>query len=225
MKKLFILGVAVLSLSLSACNGVPVEDGNTNVESAESTEVTFSQQDFCLYSEPDETGANALVAWLGMTEDKQQGELYEEYYPAFGGESGIQSAEGTDSQGNTVSVVNFLNFIGGTDKCVETVKGIRTYGFEHRDEDIISTAKDVIANYGLDPQKENIYSDYTDDDNCTISMYFSIDKDKNVTRVISPLDKDISDIADVEAEYFIRFPIVNGYVCGVQMYRSNRPQG
>lgn len=207
----------MICLILTACN-TPTD----NMENTKPNDVTFSQQDFCLYGEPDETGNSNIVIWLGMTADKidLEDKDFRPYYYGFDNGNGIGYEKGNDVSGAEKSVINYLNYTGAG-KAIYTSKGIVTYGFEYRQDDYVSSVEDVIANYGLDKENESIYSSYTDDNNCVISLYFNIDSDKNVTRIISPVGTDISDIKNVNADYSIRFVIIDGKVCGLQLYRDH----
>lgn len=217
MKKI-LLGL-LLCLALSGCGNSVDKNGNSSVKDAD---VTYSQQDFCLYGEPDEAGNSNIIAWIGMTSDKvnPSDSDFRPYYYGFDNGNGIGYEIGNDISGNEKDVVNYLNYTGAG-KAVYTSKGIVTYGFEFREGDYVSNVDDVINNYQLDVNNESIYSSYTDDNNCVISLYFNIDSDKNVTRIVSPLNTDISDIKNVNADYSIRFIIIDGKVCGIQLYRDH----
>lgn len=206
---------------MTGCNSIPNNDeDNLQTNEATSAEVEFSQQDFCLYSESDENGDSTIIAWLGMSDEYESEESFINYYKGFDNGNGIRYIEGADSSGKPLRLVDYLNYTGAG-RAVMTTKGIVTYGYEYRKDDYVSSADDVIANYGLDPENENIYINYVDDENCVIALYFNIDDDKNVTRIKSSLDTDISDISSLNADYSLKFIIMNGKVCGIQMLRDH----
>lgn len=197
--------------------------GCTNVErQQQASQVEFSQQDFCFYGEPDESGTSGLVMWIGMSEDKidTDNKEFNDYYLGFDGGNGVQLTEGNDENGNVINVVNYLNYTGAR-KAVTTTKGIVTRGYALREGEVVSTAQDVITNYGLDVENESIYSTYNDENNYVIALYFNIDADNNVTRIVSPIGTDVSDIKTLNADYTLKFMIIDNNVCGIQMYRDH----
>ncbi len=223
MKKLLLF--LMLGFVLTGCNNAQqqteTQTQDVQTEQAEE-EAEFTQQDFCFYGEPDETGESKLVMWIGMAESKidtSNKEFYD-YYLGFDGGEGVQLTEGNDADGNKMNVVNYLNYTGAR-KAVMTTKGIVTRGYELREGETVSSAQDVMEAYGVDLDNENVYSTYTDENNYVIALYFNIDTDNNVTRLVSDKNTDVSDIKQLHADYALKFLIIDNNVCGIQMYRDH----
>lgn len=222
MKKL--IYILIMSLLLSGCSAVE------NTQEAESTDTpapTFSIDDLAFYSEVNDTGERTLLLWPGMTEEDMRfdDDEFNSYYSGFETIDYYEPVIKSEQQLSEMTAekakprVRFLSYTGGR-KRISTVKDIMTTGLEPVEGSTNSTKEDVIKYYGLDPENESIYISGDNESFSTIVIYFKIDDEGNVTRVISPVGTDVDSIDKVGADAFIRFLIIEDEVRNIQMYRE-----
>lgn len=222
-----LLTLVLLCGCSTAEEGTQSESGTTTTASsdtAESSEPEFTQDDFVLFAMDNSSESTYPVVWLGMTKDMEDDNAaaYPEYFEGINDISynlqPVWDDEGNDT-GERVEYISLISYLGSRDY-LETIKGIRTSGLYDTASKPNSTADEVIEAYGLDPDNESIYLGSPEDDNYTIVLYFDIDNHNNVMRIVSPSDTDLSNIEDIQADYFLKFMITDGEVSGIQMYRK-----
>ena len=222
-----------LLLSLVCLSGCTASEGgsstqtteeSTATETAENTEVEFTQDDFVLLAYDNDTEKTYPVIWLGMTKDlvDENAADYSGYFEGINDISynlqPVWDDDGNDT-GEKIEYVSLISYLGSREY-LETIKGIRTSGLYGTASKPNSTADEVIEAYGLDPDNESIYIGDPEDDNYTIALYFDIDNHNNVMRIVSPSGTDLSDINTLHADYFLKFMITQNEVSGIQMYRK-----
>lgn len=201
MKKIFlIITVIVLSIMVCAC-----EKKEDVVDSSE--EVTFSGDDLAVFSTQ---SMGKLIANLYMNEadipygDEEVGNALNSF------NIGLADVNGEKN-------INYLYFYGN-EIPVQTVKGIYTTGIDFLDEELCSDEADVIKNYGLNTDEEEIYFKTSENsDSSFIAVYFNVDKDGNVVRVKQPKGTDISKFDAIDANAYIYFEVKNNKVVGIIM--------
>ncbi len=223
--------ISILLSAILLCGCTPQQDNS--VQSAESaTESTadntdsedaeFSRDDFVLFA--DNNGEQDAVIWLGMERElaEESSAEFAEYFEGIDSISYNEQEETEDGKptGRVTEYVSLVSYTGSRNY-LETVKGIRTAGLYDTAAKPNSTADEVISAYKLNPENESIYIGDPEGDNYTIALYFDIDSDSNVERIISPVGADISDLNSVDgADYFLKFLITQDEVTGIQMYRK-----
>ncbi len=208
LKRIFIV-LAVIGLF----SGCAAEEQPTDVTDEE---IAFTRDDLCLYSEREE-GVAYPVVWIGM--DKNEYDPQNEYIKCFG-ENDIKWREAVTSEKTPTQCIKFINYSGGIRKGMETVKGIYSTGMYFNEEHPSSAGEDVIKAYGLDPEKETIYSDKADEKNYTITLYFAKDEDNKLIRLVSTEDDPIN-TADEEVRFILRFLVTDGHVSNIQMMENH----
>lgn len=223
MKKLICLLMTICCLC--GCNNVNQQTPeNTEATAEQKEDITYTRDDFTLYTNTD--SGKMPVVWLGMTEDyvNENKTAYREFFEgleslSFNTQNVYENEQPTE---DTVNYIGFFSYMGSREY-LETQKGIRTSGFYDTASKPNSTAEEVIKAYDLKPEEESIYIGDATEDNYTIALYFDIDSENQVKRIILPEGSDISDISMVEnADYFIKFMITQNQVTGIQMYRKQK---
>lgn len=231
MKKYICILLAMCFLSGCAAAGdttgadtEPTTEAEAAAETPQEEEDEFTRDDFMLYA--DNEGLNRPIVWLGMRKELVDENIsaYPDYFEGIDSISYDTEPEIVDGKAGEgeVEYVSLISYTGSLEY-VETKKGIRTSGLYEGASKPNSTAAEVIEAYGLDPDNESIYIGDPSGDNYTVALYFNIDNNNRVKRMISSKGADISDIAGIPgADYFIKFMITSDEVTGIQMYRRKR---
>lgn len=120
--------------------------------------------------------------------------------------------------------VDWLYFSKGFNQVVQTGKGIRTAGNSSGKYDV-STENEIIKAYNINKAEEEIYSSNNSVFR-TLTVYFQINSDGTVQRIIFPKGSDISNFNSIDnANAYISFEIDNNtnIVKGILMkYKSKK---
>lgn len=199
---------ALLLLAAVGCAGEPA----AQAENTADEEIVFTRDDLCLYSESDD-GVYYPIVWLGM--DIREADGLGEYEDCFG-ENDLTYRPAVSADGEQTECVKFINYNGGTRRGLSTIKGIYSTGLYLDPENPSSRGEEIVKRYGLDPEKELIYSDRTDDENYSITLNFGTNDDGEFVRFVSTADEPVN-TGDEKVKYMLKFLVVDGYVSDIQM--------
>lgn len=216
MKKfMYVLAAAMLSVSFAACDK---GGANSATEIVQSGPISFSQNDFALYTTDDELQPSKFLCMLGI--DKAEIKYTDDnakYMSDFVETKTMRTKVGdVKNPGKTLEkdIIRYINYTGSHDAVIN-VKGIKTTGIVMEDEKC-STAEEVIAAYGIDKDKEGYIEEKREDGSYAIRLNFKEETaDGNVERIISTPEADLN---VTDGKYSIRFNIINDRVHGIEYY-------
>ncbi len=183
MKKM-IFAVIVAAVVFTGCDGKKVKDFLlTDVTSessdAQSQDITFTQNDFALYTAADESGNGDLLVGLDMRESDVDADT--EPLNRYISDMEIEYKEDFETMDRTVDAngnqhgverVSYISYKGSRTP-VMTAKGIKTTGLILSDGEGCSTADEVISLYGIDTEKEEYMDNVSEDGSeYCIQLYF-----------------------------------------------------
>lgn len=216
MKKLFyVFLAAMLCVSFAGCDK---GESDTTESAVLNAPISYSQNDFALYTTDDDLQPSKFLCMLGLDADMiDYTDENAEYVAQFLDTQTMTVKMGDkENPGQTIEQeqIRYINYTGSHDAVIN-VKGITTTG-PVKEDDKCSTVDDVIAAYGIDTETENYIESELPDGGYVIRLNFTdADDNGNVDRIKSTLDADLN---ATDGRYSIRYTIVGDYVHGVEYY-------